>query len=152
MPGTTLLDIPPHCLIVLGHWLQLSVTSLGGQQGHQACSHSPSKCPWRHLTAGQCSHGLSCPDVMGRVLLLPTARVSSHTFLPPLCIAGHSSPPLQLSRPQPLPFPPSVAPSYSSAWLSLQRHPKLLVLTRQRRNIAGLCWQQGDWTPLTEQR
>lgn len=34
LPSMTFLDIPPHCLEVLGHWLQLSVTSLAGQQGY----------------------------------------------------------------------------------------------------------------------
>lgn len=91
------------------------------------------ECPWRSLAAGQCSQGLSCPDAVGRVLLLPVAPLwglSSQSFLPLLYITGYSFP-FQLSQPQSSPFLASTSPFYFSAWPSPHRHAKMLVLTGQ---------------------
>lgn len=86
------------------------------------------KCPWRSLAAGQGSQGLSCPDAVGHVLLLPMAHLkglSSQTFLPLLYITGYSFPF------QPFPFRARVSLSRFSAWPFLHRHAKVLVLTGQ---------------------
>lgn len=114
------------------------------------------ECSWRSLAAGLRPQGLSCPDAVGRVLLFPIVHLrgpSSQSFLPFLYITGYSFP-LQLSLPQPFPFPATVSPTHFSAWSSLHRHPKTLVLPGQRETelVSGgstraghVPWSRGEW-------